>query len=278
MKESDSSAPKVPPKSPQGLLTEPTAFSQTELGWWNYFMSFTDKNPRRILRLLNMYAVVRQLIPSTNPDDEFRAKLMKILLLMEQWPYRMSWLFQIVDDHMQMQCLEDLSWELLPAESKSKHNKGIPADLKTSSWDWQEQESLSIMRECLNHLLYGENTFWQDNAGSTLADRRTSIGIDSDPEVFEMLLACPPLITIQDVVFKNETCLRSLVINRNISLADHVAYEASQRVKQTLPSGKLQYRRRASLFHDLKLSREGSNTGCSQSCSVQVQTEPQELA
>ena len=65
--------------------------------------------PRTLTRIINTYNVARSLLDkaydsSSNPNVveessiKLKKKLMKTIILCEQWPYRMSWLLQVAED------------------------------------------------------------------------------------------------------------------------------------------------------------------------------------
>ena len=62
-----------------------------------------------MMRIANTYNVARdvakELYPS-NVDNSFGKKMLKLLILCEQWPYRMSWLMQLAEDVWQESILQ----------------------------------------------------------------------------------------------------------------------------------------------------------------------------
>ena len=66
---------------------------------------------RSMTRIINIYNLARFLadnhLKQEAITDSFRKKLLKVIVLCEQWPYRMSWLLQIAEDLMQESVLKD---------------------------------------------------------------------------------------------------------------------------------------------------------------------------
>jgi hypothetical protein len=57
-----------------------------------------DNNPRRIKRIVNIYSITRALSATALSRP---AMVIKWVLLCEQWPVRISWLLQIIEDDQQ---------------------------------------------------------------------------------------------------------------------------------------------------------------------------------
>jgi len=77
-----------------------------ELGLFRYLANFLDRNPRRIKRIMNIYAMSRELMSTRAPNSisqgTDKAMLMKFIILCEQWPFRMSWIIHLLEDCQQM--------------------------------------------------------------------------------------------------------------------------------------------------------------------------------
>lgn len=56
-------------------------------------------NPRRVKRIVNVYRISRSLDPDTTPAH--RQKLVKWIVMSEQWPFRAAWIMQYIEDDEQ---------------------------------------------------------------------------------------------------------------------------------------------------------------------------------
>lgn len=62
------------------------------------FGPFLSRNPRRIKRIINIYRLVHLLTDMSIHDQR---KLVKWIILCEQWPFRMAWILQQIEDDIQ---------------------------------------------------------------------------------------------------------------------------------------------------------------------------------
>lgn len=81
----------------------PGKWDFVELQWraFDDFKSYLSRNPRRIKRIVNIYRLVHLLsedIVIQNPR-----RLIKWIILCEQWPFRMAWILQKIEDDIQSQ-------------------------------------------------------------------------------------------------------------------------------------------------------------------------------
>lgn len=60
-----------------------------------------SRNPRRIKRIINVYRISRSLDPDASTAH--RQKLIKWIVLSEQWPYRTAWMMQCIEDDEQLE-------------------------------------------------------------------------------------------------------------------------------------------------------------------------------
>ena len=80
-----------------------TMVEPNEKDWFiqQYIHYFSNK-PRTMMRIVNTYNVARHVANDLHlnrkMDDSFYKKMLKLLILCEQWPYRMSWLMQLAED------------------------------------------------------------------------------------------------------------------------------------------------------------------------------------
>ena len=97
-----------------------TMLHSQERAAFTQYVGYIDGKPRILTRIINIYNVARYLADEaystrdSNPPAEesicFNKKLMKIVILCEHWPYRMSWLLQVAE----------YCWQ---EESLPKHNR-----------------------------------------------------------------------------------------------------------------------------------------------------------
>ena len=81
-------------------------FRKDELNMFADFALHMISNPRKIKRITMIYRVVRVLAKKEGQDGddkvlEINRKLLSWILLLEQWPVRMSWILQILEDDEQ---------------------------------------------------------------------------------------------------------------------------------------------------------------------------------
>jgi hypothetical protein len=71
-----------------------------------------------MMRIDNTHTVADALYLYRKMDDNFRNKMLKLLILCEQWPYRMSWLIQLAED----------VWQESIVQFNKKHSEHFSAD------------------------------------------------------------------------------------------------------------------------------------------------------
>lgn len=87
--------PTVPQPAPEIKVVE-VAFIEEERKALDDFAPYMSPNPRTIKRIVNIYRMVRLLLPEdtkAQPD-----KFIKWVILTEQWPYRITWMMQKIED------------------------------------------------------------------------------------------------------------------------------------------------------------------------------------
>ena len=81
-------------------------FSSKEISIFDELSTYLSPNPRKIKRVTNIYRCVRLLsMDYTMTENErfaFQKKLLPWIILLEQWPVRMSWMLQILEDDEQI--------------------------------------------------------------------------------------------------------------------------------------------------------------------------------
>jgi len=79
--------------------------SKEELHWFQWNSIFLSGKPRKIKRIINSYMVSRLVAAIIRGESErvsyFHKNLMKLTILLEQWPYRMAWMLLIVENLQQ---------------------------------------------------------------------------------------------------------------------------------------------------------------------------------
>ncbi|MBI5080107.1 MAG: hypothetical protein HZB17_02215, partial [Chloroflexi bacterium] len=75
-------------------------FKEEEQTAFKDFSRYYTPNPRRIKRIVNIYRIVRLL--AGEQSAEFRRKMIKWVILSEQWPYRVAWVLQKIEDEYQL--------------------------------------------------------------------------------------------------------------------------------------------------------------------------------
>jgi len=175
------------------LQFQPLANS-TESGWFNTYSKYLIGKPRKIKRIVNSYMVARFVAMEKRSDLEstgvFYNKLLKLTILMEQWPYRMAWIWIFVEKlHQEIEIKNDLD------ENQAFSNMGISESLisrlisiTTSAIERQNPKSsisfenfhnvplFKIYRHMIQVLIHASEAF-------TIELQR-----DGDPQVFEQIL------------------------------------------------------------------------------------------
>eukprot|EP00984_Skeletonema_dohrnii_P009918 scaffold3819_cov98-Skeletonema_dohrnii-CCMP3373.AAC.5 len=179
------------------------------------FIPFIDGNPRRMKRIINVFNVARRITElQCIVSPRLTSKILKMVILLEQWPYRMAWLLQLIEDVNQMSThsVEDSRMNQFLEEFLGRREDG------KSWWDMICGVGiLEVYRRIVCKLLL-----------MSKVDSSNMVTKDSDPQLFEGLLQCnghdeiasseePYAITVQDLRplgcnrkgGEYETCLRS---------------------------------------------------------------------
>ena len=81
-----------------------TTMKPEEMNWFIEFAQYCPGRARSFKRIMNSYNVSRLIAEKKfegTLSPSFRRKLLKMVILVEVWPCRMSWLIQIAEDAMQ---------------------------------------------------------------------------------------------------------------------------------------------------------------------------------
>jgi GH25 family lysozyme M1 (1,4-beta-N-acetylmuramidase)/Cdc6-like AAA superfamily ATPase len=99
-KEAESSAETAPPEEEPFKPEEQQAFET--------FSKFLSRNPRRVKRIVNIYRMSR-ILSST---DVLPQTAIKWAILTEQWPFRIAWVMQKIEDDLQLEKGISMDWAL----------------------------------------------------------------------------------------------------------------------------------------------------------------------
>lgn len=77
-------------------------FDDEEQKAFENYSPFLSPNPRRAKRIVNVYRIARQLKNSLGPAPPETAVLIKWIILSEQWPFRIAWIMQKIEDDFQL--------------------------------------------------------------------------------------------------------------------------------------------------------------------------------
>eukprot|EP00931_Biecheleriopsis_adriatica_P076967 TRINITY_DN5061_c1_g1_i3.p1 TRINITY_DN5061_c1_g1~~TRINITY_DN5061_c1_g1_i3.p1 ORF type:complete len:1114 (-),score=181.40 TRINITY_DN5061_c1_g1_i3:29-3370(-) len=244
---SSTSSPKI---SRPGLSPE-------EKRLWKRYSPFLDSNPRRILRLLNIYNVSRILQQSLDELIERPSfeELLKSIILFEQWPYRMSWLLKVIEaDHYQ-------EAELYQEESKTLGSTISRDDSSNSDVGskLQNEETLGAIFPAIEEYCW-DISLWDGSHSHVYIDHRSSLGMDSAPELFDQLMASAPQLRVSHL--RPMSLLLRCIINRNQAVEERVAFQASQRLQ--LHDGSWQRRSQVLLKLHSRARAEAAQDGSEQ--------------
>ena len=186
---------------------------------------FLKRNPRKVKRIVNVYRLCRALIPNylaaqgsddnldpyANPGSRLAGLLKTWVVLLEQWPVRMTWMLHILQD------LEQLRQELPKPE--------------TTLWNFYS--------EIVEPFVY--NVGLQELGSDAVAERyRRLFTLDDDPELFDLLLKTfEPTITIGDIgslSYREKDKLVSYCINLNPAIRETLSHILSHRQDMTDPT------------------------------------------
>ncbi len=195
-------------------------------------MPFIDGNPRRMKRIINIFNVSRRIaelrLDASSPIflTQLSAKILKMVILVEQWPYRMAWLLQLIEDVKQMSDhdVDDSRMNQLFEECFGRDKV-----LRDESC-WEVIRRVGILesyRKIVCELLMSRSS----------ADSLKNVkAMDSDSQLFEGLLSSaskgPSAISVHDLrptgckMEENggdETCLRSYMFNMPLSIPEKVS-------------------------------------------------------
>ena len=156
--------------------------------WLEAYVPFIDGNPRRIKRIMNVLNVVMnccKMMVERISDDHF-AKLLKMVILLEQWPYRMAWLFKYVENAVQWDHIAE-TWKKDKDQSSIKYDAYFDRSASMSIDEMKSTKASALFLSKIHGMIYSPDTFQKE------------LQLDSDPELFIDLLLVEPAITVYDL-------------------------------------------------------------------------------
>ena len=202
------------------------------------FTPYLEGNPRKLKRVINSFNVARLIAERRIGEvkeptkkaakSDLKHKLLKLTILTEQWPYRMGWVMQFVEDMQQQhemyaelreedtegkvaakRLLEHSTMErgaylkqvldkVLDAQGgtdgsqgeKAKEGGGEEQQGKEAK-KWKvllETPAIVVYKSVVHGLIYAP------------AEAGRFLGLDGDPQNFERLLLAEPLFTVKDLL------------------------------------------------------------------------------
>ncbi len=171
-----------------------SAFTEDDKETFEKLAWCIDKNPRRIKRLVNVFSMAKQIGKFIE-----RGKLLKFLIMCEQWPYRTAWLLQVIEDDQQ---------------SSRKLDSNI---------------SLRYVFQIVEPCIYNVSLSYLREGGTSLSE--SLLALDSDPKIFGLLLNSEPDLLVNDVGHfetRSASSLHSVAINLNPALREGVSVLAGR--------------------------------------------------
>lgn len=183
---------------------------------------------KRIVNCFNVSRHIAELRCGNSNDvlSSLSPKILKMVILIEQWPYRMAWIFQLIEDVEQM-CSHNVHdsrmFGFLEKEFKRTYRK---ASDKKAHWNILRTIRVQDLYQAIRRLL-------------KFIDATFIHAIDSDPQLFEGLLNLndrPYTITVEDMrsIGQNvrnkeyDSCLRSYVFNMPMAISDKVSKKLNE--------------------------------------------------
>jgi hypothetical protein len=156
----------------------------SESDWFKEYADQLVGEPRKMKRIINCYMVSRIIAKKLSPklagsaDGDFRRKLMKMIILFEQWPYRMAWLMVIVENIQQEISLKQRT----NSEKGNPIGKNLTSIISTVFGKEKEEDIMALPLLDVYYRLVQTLIHSPTNAEIELLR-------DGDAQVFEILLA-----------------------------------------------------------------------------------------
>lgn len=119
----------------------------------------------------------------------FREKLLKLTILLEQWPYRMSWMLIMVEN-MQQQNRIIQNHKNDEKKQERLRKQSLVNLLAKADHNEERTKALTIM-DCLDYPLLEVYHLLVQGLMHSPDDAHVQLQRDADPQVFEMLLSEP---------------------------------------------------------------------------------------
>ena len=163
--------------------------TEKEQEYLKNFLPCVDGNPRRIKRIVNVYNVQRFVVRAgvgsgtDDLDDELSGKLLKFVILLEQWPYRMAWLIKYIENNSQ--------WHDILKDRPAAALNVLPSAKKLE----EDDDIFEVFALIVHGLIYSP---------SRKEERDRHLNMDSDPELFLLLLKQEPKISVGELLPSHE--------------------------------------------------------------------------
>ena len=195
-----------------GIDYIPVTLTREERDVLKFYTAELIPNPRRIKRIINVYRFARLLVPEFT--DEQRAKLIRWIILTEQWPFRTAWILQDIEDTSQKGGLDDAY--------RGNNISQIFEKVKPLAYDEITKKFLTVDNDPeLFELFIDENYPRPEFLGN-------GDGGEIPPHVLDGLM-----ITVDDIEGQRDPRrigLRQLTFNLNPAIQDEVAKFSSQKL------------------------------------------------
>ncbi len=161
-----------------------------ESNWYRKYADHISGQPRKIKRIINSYMLSRHVADSSNlKEPAFREKLLKLTILLEQWPYRMSWMLIMVENMQQeIRIIKNHKYD--KNEQEFLRKQSLVQILDKADNNRENRKALTIM-DCLDYPLLKVYRLLVQGLMHSPDDAHVQLQRDSDPQVFEMLLSEP---------------------------------------------------------------------------------------
>jgi len=182
-----------PQQSTSGIAVE--SFMQSmvdpdENAWFQRFSVYLEGKPRAMTRIVNIYNVARGIakakLGSESTANTFRMKLIVMVFLVELWPYRMSWMFQIIENALEEEALSSLI-QVVKFERNISNGKDMAAVIQElfSKNPGSSEKMVDIFSRVSLFEVYQKVARVLMHSPEDFED---GISRDSDPQMFEHLL------------------------------------------------------------------------------------------
>jgi len=175
--------------------------SKAELEWFGMYSIFLSGKVRKIKRIINSYMVSRLVTTKIRGESErvsyFHKKLLKLTILLEQWPYRMAWILLIVENLQQEKNITENYDEGLHLTNGKTLTSLVDSILEKESIAKTKHEELPLIfiyRYLVSVLMHSSD------------DSAIYLQRDEDAQMFEQILLHDQSnkMTVKDISLSNE--------------------------------------------------------------------------